>query len=66
MSTLDQGFLVRGADGVDVYPCESGYVVEHFRLLADDHLRIVWRSEPCETREQANVIKQQYRAMFAQ
>jgi uncharacterized protein YegP (UPF0339 family) len=52
---------IRGNEGVGVYLRDAGYVVEHFRLLANE-TRIVFASEPFKSREKAEAFESEYRA----
>lgn len=64
MASVNEGFQIRGNDGLGVFIMFSGkYAVEHFHL-APEHTIIKWRSDECETREQAREIEQQYRSKY--
>lgn len=64
---MQNGFLIRGGDGLAVFLHEGHYVAEHYRILdGDESARVLWRSEPFEARRDAEVALQEYRRAYGQ
>lgn len=52
---------IKGNEGCAVYLREAGYVVEHF-MLSPNETKILYRSEPFETKEEAQNHEREYRS----
>ena len=66
MAKLTQGSKIRGSDGCGVFFHKGAFVVEHHRAMWDqDSVVILWRSEPCQSREEATELVRQYRTRYS-
>jgi len=63
-ATMDKGSRIRGGDGMTVAIHDGAYVAEHFHLDQYANMRILWRSDPHDTRESAEQTMTEYRRKY--
>jgi hypothetical protein len=62
---IGNGATIRGNHGLDIFPREDGYHVEHFALIGfRNDVKVVWTDGPFETIESAAQRMKEYRAIW--
>lgn len=59
-SMIEDGYAIRGNDGVDIFAYPNGYFVEHFSLMINDTHATLCRIGPFKTRDYATTVLRDY------
>ena len=65
MAQILDGCAIKGNQGIDVYPRDDGYHVEHFSLTGKKNdCTVLWTAGPFDCPEIARQVKKVYREIW--